>query len=226
MVKSFSLVRFGDGEMIVINGESIDLSKKCNGEHKYTPDNAEDERHRKILEESLLFKHKQYFVGLPCRCCVGDEHCDQLRSQSQQEEASLTWANLFVNSNYAAFLDSTVPVFQSRVINIVCHKEADIHNLPFTTSKDFRVEGNAWVVNYGRLLEEIKAYISENDIEDEVFIFCAGVLSNMLIYQLTKTYPNNTYIDLGSVFDAVMDLGKTRKYLKGSRKQLKKVCVW
>ncbi len=224
--ENFSLVRFGDGEMIVINGKSIDLSKKCNGEHKYTPDNTKDEKHRKILEASLLFKNKDYFVGLPCRCCVGDEHCDHLRSQSQQEEANLTWANIFVNSNYAAFLNSTVPVFQSRTINTICHADANIQKLPFTTSKDFRVGGNAWVADYDRLLEEIKAYISTNDIENEVFIFCAGVLSNMLIYQLAKIYPNNTYIDLGSVFDAMVELGKTRKYLKGSRKQLKKVCVW
>ncbi len=224
--ENFSLVRFGDGEMIVINGESIDLSKKCNGEHKYTPNNEEDEKHRHILEQSLLFKNKQYFVGLPCRCCVGDEHCDQLRAQSQQDESNLTWANIFVNANYAAFLDSTVPALQSRTINIVCHTDANIQKLLFTVNKDFRVGANAWVADYGHLIGEIEGYISTNEIENEVFIFCAGVLSNMLIYQLTKAYPNNTYIDLGSVFDSVMGLGKTRKYLKGSKKQLKKVCVW
>jgi glycosyltransferase involved in cell wall biosynthesis len=224
--ENFSLVRFGDGEMIVINGKSIDLSEKCNGEHRYTPDNPEDEQHRQTLEASLLYQNPQYFVGLPCRCCVGDEHCDALRAQAQQDEKQLTWANLFVNANYPLFLDSTVDLFSSRPVNVICHQNADLQTLPFTPIKDFRVGANAWVQDYQSVLLQMEKHINENKIENEIFLFCAGVLSNMLIYQLTKKYPNNTYIDLGSVFDVTMGLGKTRKYLKGSKRRLQKVCVW
>jgi glycosyltransferase involved in cell wall biosynthesis len=224
--QNFSLVRFGDGEMVVINGEAIDLSEKCNGEHKYTPQNPEDERCRKILEESLLYQNPNYFVGLPCRCCVGDQHCDELRKQSQQPEQQLTWANLFVNANYPRFLDETLSVLKTRSINIICHNKAKLDQLPFTVKKDFRVGTNAWVNDYDKTLKEIVDYIDKLKIKDEVFLFCAGVLSNMLIYQLTKRFPNNTYIDVGSVFDDMMQLGQTRKYLKGNRRRLKKVCIW
>jgi hypothetical protein len=215
-----------DGEMVVINGEAIDLSEKCNGEHKYTPQNPEDERCRKILEESLLYQNPNYFVGLPCRCCVGDQHCDELRKQSQQPEQQLTWANLFVNANYPRFLDETLSVLKTRSINIICHNKAKLDQLPFTVKKDFRVGTNAWVNDYDKTLKEIVDYIDKLKIKDEVFLFCAGVLSNMLIYQLTKRFPNNTYIDVGSVFDDMMQLGQTRKYLKGNRRRLKKVCIW
>ncbi|WP_196139505.1 glycosyltransferase [Aliikangiella sp. G2MR2-5] len=224
--QQFSLVRFGDGEMMVINGEAIDLSKKCNGEHKYTPQNEDDEKYRKILEESLLFKNSQYFVGLPCRCCVGDEHCEKLRVQSRQDESQLTWANIFVNANYPAFLEETVECLKLNTNNIVCHQDADIAQLPFEINQNFRVAGNAWVNDYDRLLKELTEYIENSRVENEVFLFCAGVLSNMLIYQLSKQFPNNTYLDLGSVFDSIMGLGKTRRYLEGSRRRLKKVCVW
>ncbi len=224
--ENFSLVRFGDGEMIVINGEGIDLSEKCNGEHKYTPDNPEDEQHRQILESSLLYKNSQYFIGLPCRCCVGDRHCDELRVQSQQQDNQLTWANLFVNANYPLFLESTIDLFGSRPVNIICHQDAELQALPFTPIKDFRVGANAWVKDYQTLLSQLENHIVTHKVENEIFIFCAGVLSNMLIYQLTKKHPFNTYIDLGSVFDVTMGLGKTRKYLKGSKKRLQKVCVW
>jgi glycosyltransferase involved in cell wall biosynthesis len=224
--ENFSLVRFGDGEMVVINGESIDLSQKCNGEHKYMPGNDVDEKFRQILTNSLTFKNPHYFVGLACRCCVGDEECDQLRHQSQQDEESLTWANIFVNANYPLFLETTVAELNKRVVNIICHEKAKLDKLPIRIQKDFRVGGNAWVNNYNHAVNEISQYIVDNTIEDEVFIFCAGVLSNMLIYELTCRHPKNTYIDLGSAFDAVMGLGKTRKYLKGSKRQLKKVCVW
>lgn len=224
--ENFSLVRFGDGEMIVINGEKIDLSEKCNGEHKYIPGNDVDESYRQILTDSLTYKSAQYYVGLPCRCCVGDEHCDQLKAQSQQDEKALTWANIFVNANYPSFLNYTVNELKQRTVNIVCHDLAELAGLPFETVKDFRIGANAWVQDYERLLAEMSLYISSKDTKNEVFIFCAGVLSNMLIYELTRLFPNNTYIDLGSVFDDHLNLGKTRKYLKGSKKRLKQVCVW
>ena len=223
---NFALVRFGDGEMAIINGDAIDLSQKHHGEHKYTPQNAEDEKYRRILEQSLLYKADYYFVGLPCRCCVGDRHCDELRAQSTQDESQMTWANIFVNANYEIFQAETVPLLNKRRVNIVCHENAEIGKLPFAVRRDFRVGGNAWVKDYQRLLGEMAAYIDDNRVRGEVFLFCAGVLSNMLIYELAKRYPDNTYIDLGSVFDVVMGLGATRKYLKGSRKRLKKVCVW
>ncbi|SET41275.1 GT-D fold domain-containing protein [Thalassotalea agarivorans] len=222
----FSLVRFGDGEMMVINGQAIDLSSKHNGEHKYSPDNTKDEHYRDILESSLLFKHPQYFVGLPCRCCVGNEHCNELREQSKQDEQQLTWANIFVNSNYPRFLSNTVTILKDKKVNMVCHEKSDLSGLPFSVNQDFRVGANAWVDDYDELLLQMTNYLNENNIEGEVFIFCAGVLSNMLIYKLTESFPNNTYIDVGSVFDEMMKLGKTRKYLKGSRKRLRKVCIW
>jgi len=222
----FALVRFGDGEMIVINGEAIDLSKKCNGEHKYNPDNEKDEHYRQILEQSLLHKNKKYFVGLPCRCCVGDNHCDELRSQSQQNIAQLTWANIFVNANYPIFLAQTIDILKSKSITIICHEKAVLNGLPFNVSNDFRVGANAWVDSYDKSLEQLSTHIKENNVKNQVFIFCAGVLSNMLIFQLSKAYPDNTYLDVGSVFDDMMDLGKTRKYLKGSKKRLKQICIW
>lgn len=224
--ENFSLVRFGDGEMVVINGEAIDYSRKDNGEHKYSPGDSQDEKYRKILTDSLTYKNPQYFVGLPCRCCVGDENCDHLREQSAQDEKQLTWANIFVNANYPVFLERTVPLFSERTVNLICHEKSKEDQLPFEVKKDFRIGGNAWVEDYGHCLTELREYIKNTECKDEVFIFCAGVLSNMLIYQLSKMYPDNTYIDAGSVFDSMMGLGETRKYLQGSKRRLKKVCVW
>lgn len=224
--ENFALVRFGDGEMIVINGEAIDLSEKCNGEHKYTPNDEKDELCRNVLAESLVHQSNNYYVGLPCRCCVGDDHCDQLRTQSEQIESNLTWANIFVNSNYPLFLENTLAILAKKSVNMICHDKADLTTLPFEINNDFRVGANAWVENYESMLEELLVYFENKTPENEVFLFCAGVLSNMLIYQLNKRFPNNTYLDCGSVFDDMMGLGQTRKYLKGSKKRLNKVCVW
>jgi len=97
--ENFSLVRFGDGEMIIINGEAIDLSQKYNGEHQYIPDEKQHEQQREILRQSLVWQSSNYYVGIACPCCVGTPAFLALKDQSEQPEQQLTWANIFVNSN-------------------------------------------------------------------------------------------------------------------------------
>jgi len=197
--ENFALVRFGDGEMIIIDGKAIDLSEKYNGEHQYLPGNPAHE--------------------------VGEDNFFNLKKRSAQAEDQLTWANLFVNSNYAVFRDHTVAALVTRTVNMVCHEKADTDGLPFAVQHTFTVGGNSWVNDYARLRDELVSHIEKNQVHDEVFLFSAGVLSNILVHELFALHPNNTYIDLGSVFDVDLGLGKTRKYLKKG-KTLKKTCVW
>lgn len=223
--KNFSLVRFGDGEMIIINGKAIDLSQKYNGEHQYIPGEKQHEQQRKLLRQSLIWQSSNYYVGIACPCCVGTPAFLALKDQSQQSDHQLTWANIFVNSNYATFITETTAAIAGRTVNMICHHIADISRLPFEVNATFRSGPNSWLNDHQRLLDEITQYIESNNVDSEVFIFCAGVLSNMLVYQLSKRFPQNTYIDIGSVFDDVMGLGKTRKYLRNGR-TLRQTCVW
>ncbi len=222
---NFSLVRFGDGEMIIINGEAIDLSKKFNGEHQYIPGEVKHEQQRALLQQSLRWQAPHYFVGIACPCCVGTPAFLALKAQSEQSEQQLTWANIFVNSNFSTFMSDTIDALAGRTVNMICHQKADVAQLPFVVSTSFRSGPNSWLNDHQRLLEEISAYIELNASTDEVFLFCAGVLSNILVYQLSEKYPDNTYIDIGSVFDDVMGLGKTRRYLRNG-KTLQQTCVW
>ncbi|MFK7859636.1 MAG: hypothetical protein AB8B64_12480 [Granulosicoccus sp.] len=224
----FSLVRFGDGEMKIIQGEAIDLSSKYNGEHKYVPGQAVDEQQRVRLTESLKFQDTRYFVGIACPCCVGIDNFMDLKKASGQPESQLTWANIFVNANYHPFLEQTTPLFTNRKIAMVCHERADLNGLPFTVEKRFSTGGNSWINDHQRVYQELHdtfSSLEQGDKDSWVVLFCAGVLSNILVKEMTIRHPGHTYIDLGSVYDSKMNLGKTRKYLKGS-KNLKKVCVW
>ncbi len=223
--ENFSLARFGDGEMIVINGESIDLSTKYNGEHKYIPGEKRNEMQRSLLRDALTYQSTDYYVGIACPCCVGEEKFFALKKQSGQLERQLTWANVFVNSNYQHFKESTTQALSTREIVLVCHKNAQPTGLPFEIKSKFDVGANAWLDDHARLLPELTSFIKEQAITDHVFLFCAGVLSNILIYELQREFPQNSYIDIGSVFDVELGLGKTRKYLKKG-KTLQKTCVW
>lgn len=223
--ENFSLARYGDGEMIVINGDSIDLSDKYNGEHRYVPGDERDEHQRELLRQALAYRDPNYYVGIACPCCVGDDKFFALKQQSGQDEAQLTWANIFVNANYARFRSDTVRAMATRRVALVCHQRAQPEGLPFAVEQSFRVGANAWSADYPRLLDELLHYIESQQIRDQLFLFCAGVLSNILIYELHRRHPHNTYLDIGSVFDVELGLGKTRKYLKKG-KTLKKTCVW
>lgn len=223
--KNFSLVRFGDGEMMIIEGQGIDLSGKYNGEHKYVPGDAQQEQQRSLLAQSLAYRDADYFVGIACPCCVGQASFDHLKRAANQQEQQLSWANVFVNSNYSAFQKRALPALSLRKVNIVCHERAVVDKLPFAINRRFSVGPNSWVNDHQRLRQEMFEYIESAQGEDEVFLFCAGVLSNIIIFELASHAPQHTYIDVGSVFDVQLELGKTRKYLKKG-KTLKKVCVW
>ena len=224
--ENFSLARFGDGEMVVINGEAIDLSEKCNGEHHYIPGNVQHEAQRAMLTAALLYQSNDYFVGIACPCCVGEPRFLQLKQQSQQSEAQLTWANIFVNSNFPRFQALTIPLLASRKIILISHIKSQLAGLPFAVERHFGVGPNAWLRDHDRLLAELTAYIEQHQVRDHVFLFCAGVLSNILIFELHERFPQNTYLDVGSVFDVELGLGMTRKYLMKKRRRLRKTCVW
>jgi len=219
--ENFSIVRFGDGEMKIVKGESIKTSRFF-----YTPGNEKHEYNRDILCKSLSYNSPQYFVGFPGRCCVGDEYTDSIIDLSGLPEQQLTWASVFINANYDHFLNVTTPALQERTLNLICFEKAVLKHLPFKIKKHFGVGMNAWADDLEKTLPAIEAYIETNNVKDEVFIFCAGILSNMLIYKLTEKYPDNTYLDVGSVFDVYLSLGKTRRYLKGNQKQIQHSCIW
>ena len=67
--------------------------------------------------------------------------------------------------------------------------------------------------------------ITDEGLEDVVFLISAGPFANILVQQLNEHNKNNTYIDLGSVLDKHLSLPATRKYLNGGP-TLNKTCIW
>ena len=109
---------------------------------------------------------------------------------------------------------------------MVINNKAITDTLPFKDRivKTFSIGTNAWMENYN-VVDEMKTYIEDNNIENHMFLFCAGPLSNILILECFKSSPNNTYLDAGSTLDPYMNLGETRGYLRG-KKDIRKVCIW
>lgn len=222
----FAISRNNDGEMLILFDEFIDLRKKLNGEFIYDPKQEQHRFFRDKLMESAQHKAENYYVGIACRCCVGDEKHEKLKSLTDLDDEHLTWGNIFVNSNYPRYVEEILPLFDEYNVVMVINKNAITYDLPFRDKivKTFTVGTNAWMEDYG-LVNEMKKYIETNKIENHLFLFCAGPFSNILIHECFKSSPNNTYLDTGSTLDDYLNLGKTRGYLAGAD-TLNKVCVW
>lgn len=223
--KKFSISRWGDGELMILENKFIDLRNVKNGEFRYDPNINEYNNSRNELIESYKFKHDNYYIGIACSCCVGIEKHKYMKILSNQLEKNLTWANIFVNSNYNKFIDLFIKkLFMSKDIIMVVNQQADVSKLPFNVKKIYYVGTDAWYVNFD-LIEKIKNDIENLNIYNHIYLIAAGPFANILTYKLWKYNKNNTYIDIGSTLDVQMGMKPTRGYHIGAD-TLKKKCIW
>ena len=203
----FAFNRFSDGELYMLQNKEVILGDhmvKIGDRVEKAPYHEEDfkrfhpEEHsfyRDRLVEAFKFTKRNYFKGLSCRCCVGEDNFQwQLEFHGHSDE-NFTWANLLVNGNYQKFIREMYPLFNDYRTVFICNKKNDLTVMPFVV-KDFRVGYNAMVNDYG-LIEEIKSWIDTHGIERHLFLFSASAFSKMAIHQLYAHCDRNTYIDVG-----------------------------
>lgn len=239
--ENFAFSRFSDGEMYILQNRRLKLGDNQiqidntiqNGPYqKFDFKDFNPDIHS-LYKDKLIesFKHKQqnYYKGISCSCCVGKENFDWQINLHQGDDDSLTWANLWVNSNYPDFISSILPMFYNKKCIFIGHESADITKFPFFI-KDFRVGYNAFVNDYN-VITNISNWIEENNIENHMFLFSASSFTNLAIYELFKNYNNNTYIDIGTCLTPMMSMPTERDYLQGfwnyrRTTSLELNCVW
>lgn len=246
--ENFAFLRFSDGEGYILYDQFLQLNDnhyKIGDVVGYASYGKEEQKlfdpekhsfYRQKLIESLEYVAPNYYKGIPvrkdCEACgfIFDEIVDNAGGDSEY----LTFANLWNNGNYPKFIEEIVPIFSDKKVVMVVNECANISKLPFKVVKDFRVGSNCFINNYD-IIEEIKSYISENSVVDHVFLVSAASLSNLIVHQLYKMNPNNTYIDIGSTLNPLMDMEGwrgTRAYLNqywnpgGEKFQLELVDIW
>ena len=242
---NFSFTRFSDGELFVLQNKRLELNEDhyiigdqrgggwYNKEEQKTFIPGEHEFYRKKLEECLQCKEPKFYRGICTSPDVDNQTYQWMVDLSGGDIETLTWSNLLINGNYEKFLNEIVPLFKSKKIIIVLNESANITKLPFNIVKDFRVGTNSFINDYP-LIETIKNYIIENKIEDYLFLVSAASFSNLLIHELHLLSNKNTYLEIGSTLNPIMEMegwkgsrGYLREYWLGqSRHYLNMDCTW
>lgn len=215
--ENFTFSKYADGEWAVMKNVSVN-----NREFWFSPNNMMDEIRRNKLIESFQFQHPQYHVGISCPCCQGIETFREMKSFSNQQDEKLTWANIWVNSNYSYFKEHILPIFKDKIVVLFCNADGKIENLPFKPYMVFPVENNAWEANWNfiEITKDLK-------INNALFLFCCGPFGNILAYELTKNNPNNTYLDIGSTLNPwLKSAGFERHYYMNDSYFSKMICKW
>lgn len=234
--ENFAFSRFSDGELYMMQGKETQLADNFYilGNRK-VPQKYHEEDHKHFIPEKHEFyrqklmdsyQHLQddYFVGLSCRCCVGNKDHQEMLDWYKGDINSdlLTWSNLWVNGNFPKFKELMIPEFSNHDIVYILNENANVDGLPFKVKKDFRVGKNCIINDYDKIFD-VGNWIFDNKIENHVFLFSASSLSNYMIHYLYKSYPDNTYIDVGTTMNDLLGMKGLREYIKGNNK---KMCIW
>lgn len=229
---NFNLLRFSDGEMfllqnkeIILKSETIKVQDVVESKDGWYSDNNiprpdYDQKHfhpikhslfRDSLVNSFLYNSSNFYRGISCKCCVGDISWDWQMKNLDGDSDTLTWSNLFLNSNYPLFLKEFYPEIIKRKAYFIGNEQAKTSSLPWV-KKHFKV-GVDIFSNYQKYIDEVKSFISENNVNNEVFLFSASSLSNVMQYELHKSFPNNTYIDIGTTLSHEFGIPVLRGYI-------------
>lgn len=206
----FAFSKYADGEYAILRNQTI---TNCDG---WTFDSQKHSHVHQQLLKSFQYQEEGYYVGISCPCCQPKNHIDWMRQSAQ---APLTWANIFVNSNYPFYLSKFIPEYSNHDIILFSRDDSKINNLPFKIEEHVPITRNAFIDNF----DLIKSFPIQN-YKEKLFLFCAGPLGNMLTQHFWAMNKNNTYLDIGSTLNCYLT-EPNRDYLQGYPTSTK-TCTW
>jgi len=218
--ENFSLTRYGDGERAIIENIPINESTQAFTVDKWKY-SGESNHFSNDLKQTCFHREDNYFYGVSCQCC---DINSKLYYQKIFENHNLTYANLFVNSNYKLFLEFINIL--DRDVFLICNIAGETSQYPFNIKQKLLIENNCieWYnKNKETFLLELKN-ISTSRI-NELFFISAGPLSEIIIHNLYKNNPNNCYIDVGSSLDVFTHKKITRPYQIKDNYYYNKECI-
>ena len=185
---------------------------------------------RADLRKSMQCIDPGFIYGISCTCCDVANH-NYLLELLKTDRSQMTFSNMWVNANYPLFKEHFFKTLKAanKDIVICTNEKAKIRNIEaYFPIKDFiPIPGNCvayWEKNrdYIRALLDLHGSTRENTI----FLFAAGPLSEILIYELWLVNPRHIMLDIGSSIDPILFNRKSRIYHDDRSEFSQRVCTW
>jgi len=216
-------LRYNDGELNI-------LKKNNYKSREYEINYLDDKLFYHQFEKTFLVKDKNYIIGIPCICCEEkDKFRNYILKNYEINNEQLTYANLFNNSNYYKFKYELLPIIKNYDIILICNEDSKIINL---LKKGYHIKKVIYIPKYNafkqfdKINTQIINYTVQNKINNHMYLFCSGFLSNILIYNLYNIEKNNYYIDIGSSMDNELELKNRRNYNNLFGWKILSNCTW
>lgn len=222
-LENFALVRYGDGELAVINGGSVGEHTQAYQADGWSYEGSTDHPLSQPLRQSLNHTETNYYYGFPCQCCNDAGKNEYLRMILCGQQ-NITFANLFINGNYKSFLTRFSDYLTLSQRPCVLMATAKVKLPAAGSNTDARIQSWNWADQYLLPENAVEAYrVGAEAIEaavrdlagahqNAVFIFALGPLAEVLIDSAYRTNPHNVYLDVGSALDELFYGRKTRPY--------------
>lgn len=213
--KPFTFVRWGDGEIAVLDGLPMHKDGLINTNKEWSFDNGGKTKLGEAMKDSLSLQGPDHHYGTPCRCCATlSEH---MRLLPSLEESPVVPNTIFGNANYSRFIEwiktlDDKGITVSLLINYL--GEQNLDKFPFKVNKFYGAPSNCIQIfdtDGDRLLVEVSEFAKT--MNNNVVFVSAGPMSEPFIKAMWLANPNNIYFDVGSSLDVYTKAG----ILNGSR---------
>jgi len=185
----FAYARFNDGEMMGIDQIGTIVARG---------DQYVDITLSEALKESLEYKQKNYYIGVPCSLCY--PRYNKLANDIIGEYSLKTLAVVTTNRNWKKFIDNFPKVMKDRRLIWIGGNDQDIEaikELGLDVVKAAKVpRKNSWRF-YQQLKDQIPQYFQDGDVVG----ISLGPAARVLVRQWFEEFKNITFIDMGSNLD-------------------------
>lgn len=221
--KPMSFFRYGDGEVMLINGECVGPNTQAYQVDKWSSPNGKTKLGN-IINKPLLNPKSNWYYGIPCKCC--NERCkNEILKTLKTEDINITYANLFVNSNYK-FFKRWICDLNEKVILIANHNGKN-KEYPFELEEYISTPDNCvdfFEKNGETFFSEL--YDKFLKLNDKLVFISSGPLAKAIVYHLSIINDKNQYIDVGSALDEYIHSKKTRPYMIEGTVYNNKICTY
>lgn len=219
--ESFYFVRFSDGEIEILRNRYLEIDsgktffrgrESTNifpvfDNKKFDPSLNQDIR--KDLLDSALFRGENFYKGIPTRHNNALVDREFLLRLNGGMDLKITFADLFLNSNYRHYRENLVPLFEKyEKVYVVANYRANLVG-SLSGAVHIKIPDN-FFLEYRNTLNSVMEKLGEVGSKSLV-LSSASSLSNIIAHKLYGR--DITFIDIGTSINDLLSLkGNIREY--------------